>query len=112
MASSPITQDNLVTRQATKAKKLAYSEIYIGDFSGGLNIRDALTELANNETPDCLNVVLDERGAAHKRLGLSRWNATQVPQVPVQQQLIYGYESDVCHCAFWYSSDTGNLFRD
>src|SRR5262245_4117424 len=107
MASSPITQDNLVTRQATKAKKLAYSEIYIGDFSGGLNIRDALTELANNETPDCINVVLDERGACHKRLGFVKWNPT-----PTTNQITYGYESDVCNTIFWYSQDDGNLYRD
>jgi len=107
MASSPITQDNLVTRQASRAKKLAYSEIYIGDFSGGLNIRDALTELSNNETPDCLNVVLDERGAAHKRLGQVKWNSSPTPA-----QLTYGYESDVCNCAFWYSKDDGKLYRD
>jgi hypothetical protein len=101
------SDQNLVTRQATKAKKLAYSEIYIGDFSGGLNIRDALTELSNNETPDCINVVLDERGACHKRLGYVRWNAARTAN-----QLTYGYESDVCGCVFWYSQADGKLYRD
>lgn len=39
------------------------------DFSGGWNIRDAPSELANNESPDLLNVTLDERGGVVKRLG-------------------------------------------
>jgi len=103
-----VTSDqNLITRQATKAKKLAYSEIYIGDFSGGLNIRDALTELQNNETPDCINVILDERGACHKRLGYVKWNATALPNA-----ISYGYESDVCNTIFWYCQADGKLYRD
>jgi hypothetical protein len=105
--ASVTSDQNLITRQATKAKKLAYSEIYIGDFSGGLNIRDALTELSNNETPDCMNVILDERGACHKRLGKVKWNATKTPN-----PLTYGYESDVCNCILWYSQADGKLYRD
>ena len=99
--------DTLIARQATKARRSAYSEIYIGDFSGGLNVRDALTELANNETPDCENVVLDEHGAAHKRLGFVKWNATALPNSATN-----GYESDVCDCTFWYCQMAGTLWKD
>jgi hypothetical protein len=48
----------------------------IRDFSGGLNLRDAPPELAENESPDLWNVTLDERGGVAKRLGYSQYNAT------------------------------------
>ena len=46
----------------------------IADFSGGWNCRDAPEEVADNETPDAINMTLDERGGASKRLGLQRLN--------------------------------------
>ena len=42
------------------------------DFSGGWNLRDAPSELAENESPDLLNVQLDPRGGVIKRLGYDR----------------------------------------
>lgn len=42
------------------------------NFQGGLNLRDSPIELAANESPDCMNVTLDERGGAVKRLGLAQ----------------------------------------
>jgi hypothetical protein len=87
--------------------KATYGDIRIGDWSGGLNLRDASTELADNETPDCLNVVLDERGGAAKRLGYSRWNASALPSMPTR-----GWASSVCNCNFWYSRGDGKLYRD
>ena len=42
----------------------------LDDFSGGLNLRDAPSELAPTESPDMLNVTLDERGGVVKRLGI------------------------------------------
>src|SRR5262245_41936232 len=94
-------------RTAGQRYRPTYADVHIGDFSGGLNVRDALTELALNETPDCMNVVLDERGGVGKRLGYVRWNTTAVAN-PVT----YGYESDVCNCILWYSQADGNLYRD
>lgn len=44
------------------------------DFSGGLNMRDSATELDDNETDACLNVVFDERGGVSARLGFLRIN--------------------------------------
>lgn len=41
------------------------------DFSGGWNCRDAPSEVADNESPNCENMTLDERGGAVERLGLA-----------------------------------------
>lgn len=50
---------------------MAIQTIDLFDFSGGTNLRDAPSELAENETPFARNVTLDERGGAEKRLGLT-----------------------------------------
>lgn len=47
-------------------------------FGGGLNLRDAPSELENNESPDCMNITLDERGGVVKRLGRAKWNGSQL----------------------------------
>src|SRR6266542_2828006 len=49
---------------------------HLNDFSGGLNIRDAASELAANELSDAYNVTLDERGGVAGRLGYMKWNPT------------------------------------
>jgi len=49
------------------AGKLEKREFH--DFAGGLNLIAEATELAPNESPDMLNMILTERGAAVKRLG-------------------------------------------
>src|SRR5262245_50286698 len=54
------------------------STVEINDFSGGLNLRDAPSELAANETPDCWNVTLDTRGGVVKRLGTVRLNSSPI----------------------------------
>lgn len=51
------------------------SPLQFTDFSGGLNLIAAPTELADNETPDCMNITLDELGGLQKRLGLTRLNS-------------------------------------
>lgn len=90
-----------------KTGGLPYAELSIVDFSGGLNVRDAATELQENESPDLMNVVIDERGGVTKRLGYSRWNAAALPNL-----VTYGYESDVCDCVFWYTKADGKLYKD
>src|SRR4051794_32871007 len=74
-------------------------------FDGGLNLRDAPSELAENETPGCFNVTLDERGGVSARLGLSKLNAASLlPQPPG-----YLYYSSVADALLAYiSSDAGN----
>lgn len=48
----------------------------INNFAGGLNLRDAQSELAPNESPDLWNVTLDERGGISKRLGCDKYNGS------------------------------------
>lgn len=46
------------------------------DFSGGPNVRDAASELAQNEVADSWNVTFDERGGSSSRLGYAKENST------------------------------------
>lgn len=46
------------------------------DFSGGPNIRDDASKLANNEALDSWNATYDERGNASSRLGYAKYNST------------------------------------
>lgn len=48
---------------------MAMKEVPFRNFSGGINTRDAASELAPNEFPNSLNVTIDERGGIQKRLG-------------------------------------------
>lgn len=57
------------TRQTTYRVMRPFS---FQDFSGGWNIRDAPSELADNESPNLVNVTLTERGGVVKRLGYVR----------------------------------------
>src|SRR3990172_6814495 len=76
-------------------------------FDGGLNLRDAPTEIAPNETPDCMNVTLDERGGAESRLGLSKLNtATLLPAAPTLP-----YYSTLPHALLAYISTHSGLGR-
>ena len=61
---------------ATRGNLVSLADLGMRDFSGGWNIRDAPTELQANESPDLLNMSLDERGGAVKRLGMVKYNAT------------------------------------
>lgn len=86
---------------------LRYLSTRLPEFSGGLNLRDAATELGLNESPDLLNVTLDERGGLTKRLGYVRWNASAAAN-PVT----YGYSSSVATRILWYSAADGKLYSD
>ena len=48
------------------------------DFTGGLNLRRNQFQLADNESPDLLNVDIDPRGGFYTRKGWQRWNDTDV----------------------------------
>lgn len=58
------------------AATLGLQELKIRHFDGGLNLRDAQSELAGNESPDMSNVTLDERGGIAKRLGYVKDNSS------------------------------------
>lgn len=79
----------------------------IPSFEGGLNLRDAPTELAPNESPNLWNVVIDERGGVVKRLGYSKWNAAAATNL-----VTYGYYSRVADKLLWYSPVDGKLYSD
>jgi hypothetical protein len=51
------------------------------DFTGGLNLRTNQFQLADNETPDLLNVDIDPRGGFYTRKGWQRWNATDIVDI-------------------------------
>ena len=55
---------------------MSLKHVQFKTFKGGLNTRDSASELASDEIPDALNVTIDERGAATKRLGYERRYST------------------------------------
>lgn len=76
-------------------------------FAGGLNLRDAPTELQANESPSCWNVTLDERGGVVKRLGYSKWNASAAAHLFQDS-----YYSLLTGLLLWYSPADGKLYSD
>ena len=48
------------------------------DFTGGLNVRSDQFTLADNESPDMLNVDVDPRGGFYTRKGWRRWNDDEI----------------------------------
>jgi cytochrome c5 len=87
--------------------KSFYRAIQLQDFSGGLNLRDAETQLADNESPEMWNVTLDERGGVVKRLGQTKWNASAAGALITQ-----GYYSQLVDRLLWYSKSDGKLYSD
>jgi hypothetical protein len=74
-------------------------------FDGGLNLRDAPTEIAPSESPDCMNVTLNERGGVESRLGLLNLNAAS----PLPAAPSYLYYSTVADALIAYiPSAVGN----
>jgi hypothetical protein len=54
-------------------------ELGFTDFTGGLNVRDSRSfQIADNESPQMLNMRADERLGVYTRKGMARWNATPV----------------------------------
>lgn len=52
------------------------------DFTGGLNLRRSQFTLAENESPEMLNIEIDIRGGIRTRRGWQRWNATDIVSTP------------------------------
>jgi hypothetical protein len=60
--------------------------LVVKNFTGGLNLRDSPSEIADNETPSCENITINARGGVVKRLGLKRLGAaggTNAPTLPM-----------------------------
>lgn len=66
--------------------KIRYS---IERFDGGLNTSDNPTLIDPTESPDCLNVVFDDRGAVNTRPGSAKWNTTAIGSFPVDWGISY-----------------------
>lgn len=66
---------------------MGLERLALSNFSGGLNLQAAPSELAQSETPDCMNVTLDERGGVVKRLGLSK--IANVSALTATPQILY-----------------------
>ena len=60
-------------------------------FSGGLNFRSDQFNLAPNESPDLLNVVVDPRGGVRMRDGVDRRNTTALS---ADVQGMWGFHTD------------------
>lgn len=61
------------------------------DFTGGLNLRSDQFQLADNESPEMLNVEVDPRGGVFTRGGMRRFNATNVSGTWSPQKLTAFY---------------------
>jgi hypothetical protein len=84
-----------------------YDPIRLPSFEGGLNLRDAPTELAFNESPNLMNVQVDERGGITKRLGYGKWNASAAANLFTE-----AYYSRVGDKLLFYSAADGKLYSD
>ena len=69
------------------------------DFTGGLNLRSDQFQLANNESPEMLNVEVDPRGGVFSRGGMSRLHSAVATADTWDPQRLYGF----------YGSSTNNL---
>lgn len=61
------------------------------DFTGGLNLRSDQFQLADNESPEMLNVEVDPRGGVFSRGGMSRINSVNVSGTWSPQKLTAFY---------------------
>lgn len=109
MASTPTPAPSgyAITSSLRKGLRYFFTEQLMQGFAGGLNLRDAPTELVANESPSCWNVTLDERGGVVKRLGYSKWNASAADHL--FQDSYYSLLTDLL---LWYSPADGKLYTD
>jgi len=96
-----------IISQTRQGLRYFFNERLMAGFAGGLNLRDAPTELKPNESPNAWNVTLDERGGVVKRLGYSKWNASAADHVFVDS-----YYSLLFGLMYWFSPADGKLYKD
>lgn len=56
----------------------ATQPLNLTDFTGGLNLRASEFNLADNESPDLMNVEIDPRGGIHSRKGWDKWSSAAI----------------------------------
>jgi len=78
------------------------------DFTGGLNLRSDQFQLANNESPEMLNVEVDPRGGVFSRGGMTRINPTNVTGAWLPDKLYPFYNSGTHHIML---SNNNNVFH-
>lgn len=73
-------------------------------FVGGLNLRRNQFQLADNESPDMLNIDVDPRGGFYTRQGWQRWNISDIVTVtsPTTWQPRNGFVHDVSTVGLQY----------
>lgn len=59
---------------------------------GGINLKSAVTNLKDNETPECKNVIFDNTGSVTKRSGFNKLNQTQITEAGVPQTITGIYQ--------------------
>lgn len=96
-----------IISQTRTGLRYFFHELLMEGFAGGLNLRDAPTELKPNESPSAWNVTLDERGGVVKRLGYEKWNAS-----PATNLFQDSYYSELLNLNFWWSPADGKLYKD
>ncbi len=75
-------------------------DLYVDDFSGGLNLRDAPNKVAPWESPAATNVALDERGGFRRRAGCGVGTAIALPGTTgTKAYLHYSAALDLWLCA-------------
>lgn len=93
-----------------RSRRFYPSYIDLSSFDGGLNLRDAPSEIAPNETPSCVNVTLDERGGVASRLGVSKLNGSSLlPAAP--SCLYYSAVADALLAYVSSSGGNGKLYK-
>jgi hypothetical protein len=75
----------------------SYKRIHFDKFNGGLNLIDGPNEVPANDSPDCWNVTIDQRGGVSKRLGYTKWNTSGQPAAVIKN----GYYSEAVNKTIW-----------
>lgn len=74
--------------------KIRYS---VDRLDGGMNTKDAPSRIPSQDSPDCLNVVFDRRGAVVTRPGSAKWNTQLVGSYPILGAISYNNEMVIWH---------------
>lgn len=65
---------------------------------GGINLKSAVTNIKDSETPNCKNVIFGQTGAIQKREGYSKLNLQQIPGAPSITGIFQLQKSDGTSC--------------
>lgn len=62
------------------------------DFTGGLNLEANVFQLAPNQSPDMLNVDINQRGGVQRRFGVERRNMSNIGTGSITPQRLYAWD--------------------